>query len=154
MNRIIYLLAFSLLVSISTEAQVLKKLGKRIKERTEKKAMQRVENKADKKVDQGLDGVFESNRSKKKQKSSKNEKNAFRPQNSLSSSTSNAKPAKAYVFDYLMRVEIDVANEESMQTSYLLSASENYHAMQMTDMMPENQNINAVAIIDFERKAV
>lgn len=154
MNRIIYLLAFSLFMSISTEAQVLKKLGNRVKERTEKKATQRVENKADKKVDQGLDGVFESNRSKKKQKSSKNERNAFRSQNSLSSSTSKAKPAKAYVFDYLMRVEINVANEESMQTSYLLSASENYHAMQMTDMMPENQNINAVAIIDFERKAV
>ena len=154
MNRIIYLLAFSLFMSISTEAQVLKKLGKRVKERTEKKATQRVENKADKKVDQGLDGVFESKQSKKKQKSSKDERNAFTPQNSPSSSTSKAEPAKAYVFDYLMRVEIDVANEESMQTSYLLSASENYHAMQMTDMMPENQNINAVAIIDFERKAV
>jgi len=153
MNKLIYLLCVALLFTISAEAQVLKKLGKRVKERTEKKATQRVEKKADKKVDQGLDGIFESNQTKKKQQSSKNERNAFTPQNSPSSSTSKAEPAKVYVFDYLMQVEIDVANEETMQTSYLLSASNNYHAMQMTDMMPEEQNVSAVAITDFERKA-
>ncbi|MCH8535042.1 MAG: DUF4412 domain-containing protein [Flavobacteriaceae bacterium] len=153
MNRIVYFLCISIFVSVSAEAQVLKKLGKRVKERTEKKATQRVEKKADQKVDKGLDGVFESNSSKKKQNSPRNGSNAFTPQNSRSSSTSKAEPAKTYTFDYLMRVEINVANQEKMQTSYLLSASNNYHAMQMTDMMPEGQDISAVAITDFEKKA-
>ncbi|GEM_PF-3364175 len=153
MKQLIHILAYSILLSASAEAQVLKKLGNRIKDRTEKKATKRVEKKADEKVDQGLDGIFESNQQTNSNEKNDRKGNTPNQMSMPSSSTSKAEPAKVYTFDHLMQVEIDVANEETIQTSFLLSTSNHYHAMQMNDMMPEGQNVSAVAITDLERKA-
>lgn len=104
-----------LLFSTSIDAQILKKLGQKVKETVEITIEQRVENETSKKTDQVLDTIFDGKREKKNKPSKKTSPN--KPQHTESSNGQNENQESLHVyskFDFVPGDKILLADDFSL----------------------------------------
>ena len=136
MKKITYLTVLIICISVSANAQFLKKLGKKI----ERAAERTVERKAEQKTAKETEKVFDATFDKKK----KGKKKAGM------GGLSNAKAADSYAFNHKVEMEIK-SGKDVMNADYFLPKSGNFFCVQIKDKKIKD---GYYTVFDVEREAM
>ncbi|XMO85103.1 DUF4412 domain-containing protein [Algibacter sp. AS12] len=136
MKKIALLTVLFLCVSVSVNAQFLKKLGQKIENAAEKTIERKAEQKTQKETEKAFDSAFN--------KKSKNKKTTSFP------SISNVAPKASYVFSHKAEMQIK-SGKEVMDIAYYLPDSGNFLCAEINDKRIKGKNYT---VFDVDREAM